>query len=140
MEVEFRKVVHMAGVQSTTSEVVIREILEIVHRFSKKSVEELKLLEELSPGVTNQIMGMAHVQQRHEHWVQKVNALLPLFGIVAAVGVIAAMIVTAVYLAMNGHDWLAGAVFSGTGAAAVAGAFLQRPQHSAVAQIPQKHY
>jgi uncharacterized membrane protein len=79
-----------------------------------------------------EILDMAVRQQHHSHKMDRHAATCdywhPVLGIGAAVLVIVGMLGSALYLAIINHEALAAAVFSGTGVATVAGAFLQRKQ------------
>jgi uncharacterized membrane protein len=111
-------------VQQITTEVQHR-----LHAGPLPAVEDFRGYNDVCPGAARDILDMAIRQQKHRHFVEKVGAVadfcLPMLGVIAAVGVIAAMLWAGIYLAMNGHEQFAALIFTGTSLATVGGAFLQ---------------
>jgi uncharacterized membrane protein len=121
------------GISPGKAGVVIQQITTEIRRMHAgplPSVEDYRGYEEVCPGAARDILDMAIRQQKHHNSVERTavicDFLLPVIGILAAVFVIGGLLGAGVYLAMNGHERLAVAAISGTGAATIVGAFLQR--------------
>lgn len=138
------EILRQHGLPDAKAGIVIEQITELQRHHSGPlpTVEDFRGYEEACKGAARDIVDMAVRQQKHYHWVEKADVLagilLPILGLVAAVSAVVAMLATGVYLAMNGHENLAVAVFSGTGIATIAGAFLQRVRAKKVTEPPQQ--
>lgn len=110
------------------------------HKGPLPSVDDFAGYDRVCPGSAREILDMAVRQQQHNHQMDRYNAScefwLPVTGILVAALIIVGMLSAGVYLAMNDHENLAIGVFSGTGIATVAGAFLQRRRSEDQPQSP----
>lgn len=121
------------GLPTAKAGMVVQQItteMTRLHLGPLPAVEDFEGYDKACPGAARDIMDMAVRQQKHQHWVEKAEVasdmLLPILGLIAAIFLVVAMLVTGVYLAINAHEQLGFGVLSGTGIAAVAGAVLQR--------------
>lgn len=98
------------------------------------SPDRLAQFNEVVPGAAERILAMAELEATHRREMERdaleADARIHRFGQVSAFTVALACIAAAVWLAMHGHDWVAG-VLGGTTLTTVVLAFLRRDKRAA---------
>ena len=103
-----------------------------IHSGPLPSVKTFEGYERVCPGASRDILDMAIRAQKHNNSVERMQVMGELIsylvGILAAVSVIALVLYFSWLLARDGHDWVAGALVSGTGIASIIGAWFRQRQ------------
>jgi uncharacterized membrane protein len=94
----------------TQARQVIARIVEVTESFSGPlpHPQHLKGYDDIVPGSAREILKLATLEQRHRHCMQKLEMIYPYFGWFAGFVGFLACILLAAYLAMAGHEGIAG--------------------------------
>lgn len=78
------------------------------HRGPLPAPETFSQYDHICPGAAREILDMAIREQRHRHFVERAESIYPFLGMLAGFVVVSGCIGGAAYLAINGHDLIAG--------------------------------
>ena len=120
------------GVTPEKAEVIVQRVARqviTIRRGPLPSVEDFKGYESICSGAARDILNMAIDALAHRIDIEKATSRGDTFfnaiNILAAILIISAVLSAVIYLALNGHDWVAGILASGTGVAAIMATFLK---------------
>lgn len=87
------------------------------HQGPLPSVSDFKGYDEICPGAARDILDMSKYALAHRVKIETTtlhgDIFLHSIGVLATILIIGGVLFTAVYLAVNGHDWVAGIALSG---------------------------
>ena len=113
---------------SSLAQVVMTQVASY-HSGPLPTVRDFAGYEQICPGAARDILEMAKTAQANAHALQMAETYgeiwLKTLGVAAGLFVVGAMMYAAIYSALNGHDWVAGTIASGSGLALVAGVFIR---------------
>lgn len=89
------------------------------------SVQEFEGYDRVCPGAARDILDMARAQQKHVHFIEKLEAFYPYLGQIVAVLIFALWLGAIVWLASLGFAYTASALAAGTGAIGVLGILMR---------------